>query len=402
MKGKKMSNVQLSRDRIFQKQNVFLYGALLLCLGLAACASQPKHSGTSPLLNNAESSTSDEETSAINNATTSGGEQGSETVSTEVLSSTFPIASETEFDPDSDVTDDPEGGSFRLISTATLSNLIHFYETTLPNLGWTLRYTDANYVGGVSQYWQYGDLYVTLQFGYGENLAQIRVVYSRIGKNALASFPALLPIAEKAELTDFNGASWDFFVGQDYSVLNSFYLNASKTWSNCSGYFGGNPDASCGGDDCGGASTLHLPPGAIPMPAPTQDSRVWKTYCWVLPDQNQVELTIAPHGDDSLLFINVTSLNPSTANLPAGIAIYPGATIQSSEPNTVIFNAPDDWKAVKTFYEQSLTTAGWTSSGPLVETEGSVLMNWQKGSQTVLLSIAGMGGNTCMVIITIE
>jgi hypothetical protein len=397
-----MRNKIISGDRIFRKPNVFFLSALLLLLGLAACGSQPKPSGSPPTLNNAEPSTSEEETSAINGSTTSGEEQGSTKASTDLLSSTFPIASDTEFDPDSSVTDDPEGGSFHLISTATLSDLIHFYETTLPSLGWTLRYTDANYVGGVTQYWQYGDLYITLQFGYSENLAKINVAYSRIGKDALAGFPALLPIAKNAELTNFKGSSWDFFVSQDYSVLNSFYLNASKTWSNCAGYLGGNPDASCGGDDCGGASTLHLPAGAVSMPAPTQDSRVWKKYCWVLPDQNQVEMTIAPHGDNSLLFINVTSLNPATANLPAGITVYPGATIQSSEPNTVIFQAPVDLKTVKSFYEQSLTAGGWTSSGPMVETAESVLINWQKGNQTVMLSIAGMGGNNCMVIITVD
>ena len=120
------------------------------------------------------------------------------------------------------------------------------------------------------------------------------------------------------------------------------------------------------------------------MPAPTRDSRPWKDYCWVLPDKNQVELTIAPHGDATLLFVDVTSLNASDADLPEGIQVYPGATIQNASPGMVMFQANASLEKVKAFYQDSLKAAGWSSNGEPVSSGKAVLMNWQKDNQTVM------------------
>ncbi len=138
------------------------------------------------------------------------------------------------------------------------------------------------------------------------------------------------------------------------------------------------------------------------MPSPTRDSRVPKSLCWVLPSQNQVELYIRPHGDATLLNVYVTSLNPSDSGLPADIPIYPGATIQSAEPGSVTFMAGAGFKAVKAFYEEKLTAAGWALDGKPIEAEGSIIMNWKKGSQSVMIMITAMGAEDCLVMIAYE
>ena len=119
-------------------------------------------------------------------------------------------------------------------------------------------------------------------------------------------------------------------------------------------------------------------------------------------DQNQMELTIAPHGNATILHINQTSLNPDTANLPAGIQVYPGATIQSSDPGMVIFQAGASLETVQTFYEDGLAAAGWTSSAQPYAAGTAVLLNYQKGDQTIMITISDMGGNTCMVVIAVD
>jgi hypothetical protein len=173
----------------------------------------------------------------------------------------------------------------------------------------------------------------------------------------------------------------------------AFYTKASADWAPCSGY-GGEGE----GDD-GGA---NVPPGTTPMPSPTRDPRPAKSYCWVLPSQNQVELYIRPHGDATLLHVYVTSLNVSDSGLPEEIPIYPGATIQSSEPGSVTFQAGAGLEAVKKFYEEKLTAAGWTPEGQPIESEGVALMNWKKGNQSVMIMITALGANDCLVMIAYE
>jgi hypothetical protein len=88
--------------------------------------------------------------------------------------------------------------------------------------------------------------------------------------------------------------------------------------------------------------------------------------------------------------------------LPADIPIYPGATIQSSEPGSVTFMAGASFEAVKAFYEEKLTTAGWTVDGQPIEAEGAIIMNWKKGNQTIMISITAIGANDCLVMIAYE
>jgi hypothetical protein len=67
----------------------------------------------------------------------------------------------------------------------------------------------------------------------------------------------------------------------------------------------------------------------------------------------------------------------------------------------VMYNAPASVATLKTFYEQSLSAAGWTPGGLSTSSAESVLLNYQKGDQSVMISIASMGGNTSMVVISV-
>jgi hypothetical protein len=271
--------------------------------------------------------------------------------------------------------------------------LVDFYKTTLPTQEWTFRYSDANTIGGVTQFWKKDNLYLSLQFGYEKSGAVVKIKYQRVAADALEKLPEDFPVPGKAELTNALDTTWDFFVDQEYAAVIAFYTKASAGWAPCS-------EGDAGEGDDGGGSTF--PPGASPMPSPTRDSRPAKTYCWILPSQNQVELYILPHGAATLLHVYLTSLNPSDSGLPAEIPIYPGATIQSAEPGTVTFQAGASLETVKIFYEEKLQAAGWTSSGQPFESEGTIMMNWKKGTQTVMIVITALGANDCLVMIAYE
>ncbi len=366
---------------------VSLFAALLACslgTGIRAVTPIPPTTShaTSPAKPTAKS------TSAIN------GVQSTQTGSTEALSKSFPLPADTTIDPESVSEDDPARGSFTLRSTASLSGLVDFYFQNLSSLGWTYRYTDANSLGGVTQFWKIDNLYLSLQFGYDKNGVVVKIKYYRIATDALEKLPNDFPIPGKAELTNASDTSWDFYIDQDLSTVIAFYTKASAGWAPCS--MGGSEGE---GDDGGGS---NFPPGASPMPTPTRDSRPAKSYCWVLPSQNQVDLYIVPHGAATLLHIYLTSLNVSESGLPAELPIYPGATIQSVSPGAVTFQAGASLETLKYFYSEKLTAAGWTSDGQSFESEGAILMNWKQGNQSVMITITVFGANDCFVMISYE
>jgi hypothetical protein len=317
-----------------------------------------------------------------------------ETGATEVLSDAFPLAPDTSIDPESVSEAHPGRGSFVLRSTAALDGVVGFYEATLPAQGWTHRYTDANTIGGVTQFWKKGNSYLSLQFGYDTVGAVARIKYQSAAAEALGALPADLAIPDRAELTNSRNTTWDFFVDQDHAAVIAFYTQASAGWAPCSGVSAGEGEGDDGGP--------RFPPGATPMPTPTRDSRPAKELCGVLPSQNQVELYIVPHGEATLLHVYITSLNPSDAGLPAELPIYPGATIQSVDPGDVMFQAGVGSDAVNGFYEEKLTAAGWTPDGQPTESEGLVMMNWKKGNESAMIVITARGANDCLVMITYE
>ncbi len=337
-------------------------------------------------------------TSASKSSATAHGAEDAQTESgeapAEALSKSFPLPAGAEIDPESVSGGDPGRGSFTLRSNAPLSQLVDFYKSALPSQGWIDRYTDANVFGGVTQFWKKESMYLSLQFGYEAAGAVVKIKYQSVAADALEKLPADFPVPGKAELTNAIDTTWDFYVDQEYAAVTAFYTKASADWAPCSGY-----GSEGEGDDGGGPS---FPPGVTPMPSPTRDSRISKSLCWVLPSQNQVELYIRPHGDATLLHVYVTSLNPSDSGLPADIPIYPGATIQSAEPGSVTFKAGAGFEVVKAFYKEKLAATGWILDGQPIESEGSIIMNWEKGSQSVMIMIIAIGANDCLVIISYE
>jgi hypothetical protein len=316
-------------------------------------------------------------------------ESSAQTDYPDAFSKFFPIPADTEIDPYNVDEGDPERGSFTLRSTAAMDGLVDFYKTTLPTEGWTYRYTDANDLGGVTQFWEKDNSYISLQFGYEENEVVVEIKYSRLAADALVKLPEDFPLPDKAELTNALDTSWDFYIDQDFGTVTALYTKASAGWAPCSGGSYGE------GDDGGGR---NFSPEVTPMPSPTRDPRPVESYCGVLPSQHQVDLYIWPHGDAALMRVHVTSLNVSEAGLPADVPIFPGATIQSVKPGTVDFQADASLETVKNFYVEKLTAAGWTP-GDFLETTGMSMKDWKKENQTVTITITAMGANVSLVSI---
>jgi hypothetical protein len=384
------------RNQIMKKRPEFLLSMIAIVVMIMACSlgsSKSVNTPTEPTTPPA--SYSDASPSIAETAPENGEAPQDQEATGGSLSESFPLPEDTTIKADSINEADPDQGSFALDSTAALSDLVDFYQSKLPGQGWTYRYTDANTLGGVTQFWKYLDKYVSLQFGYDQNSEKVRVEYDRVAPDATLHLPEGFPLPENAEITNAGDTSWDFYVDQDYSALNSFYTQASSGWSKCSGFSG---SAAAEGDNGG----PQFPQGVTPMPAPTPDSRPWKNYCWVLPDKNQVDLTIAPHGDATLLFVDVTSLNASDSGLPPEFQVYPGATVQNASPGMVMFQANASLDKVGAFYQDSLIAAGWTSNGEPFSSGGATVINWQKGNQTVIITISDMGNDTSLVLIMVQ
>jgi len=92
------------------------------------------------------------------------------------------------------------------------------------------------------------------------------------------------------------------------------------------------------------------------------------------------------------------SISASEAGLPADVPLYPGATIQSVKPGTVDFQTDASLEAVKDFYVEKLTTAGW-APGDFSESAGISIKDWKKGNQTVTINVISIVENECLVTI---
>jgi hypothetical protein len=371
------------QDRTVKKLIALLFSLTALFAASLACGLFSGPSAVPP------SSLGIPSTSTTSSTATINAESSTQTDYPDAFSKFFPLPADMEIDPYNVDEGDPERGSFTLRSTAALSGLIDFYKNTLPAEGWIYRYTDANDLGGVTQFWKKDNSYISLQFGYDENGVVIEIKYSRIASDALEKLPRDFPLSDKAELTNALDMSWNFYIDQDFGTVTAFYTQASAGWAPCSGGSSGE------GDDGGGRK---FPPGVTPMPSPTRDPRPFESYCGVLPSQHQVDLYIWPHGDAALMRVYVTSLNVSEAGLPADVPIFPGATIQSVRPGEVNFQTGTSLETVKNFYVEKLTEAGWTP-GDFLESTGISMKDWKKENQTVTITITAMGANGSLVTI---
>jgi hypothetical protein len=68
------------------------------------------------------------------------------------IQKTFPLAPVSQMAPPDTYNPNTPSSSFIIKSQSSLDTVIKFYAHDLPVQGWTLRYNDANYSGGLTQY----------------------------------------------------------------------------------------------------------------------------------------------------------------------------------------------------------------------------------------------------------
>ncbi len=290
-------------------------------------------------------------------------------------------------------------GSFVISSAADIPAVESFYATELPKQGWTLRYTDPNTSCGVTQYWKNDAVYLTLAFRYETPALTINGQYRRVDAQSIKKYLPDFPLPETTELVDSSATSWEYYILQSSQAVEAFYQQqlSSPEWT-----LNGIPEpvqASCGEVDpegCEGGGS-GCPAGVNPMPSPTLDSRQAITLLYTLPDKNEVQLEIVPHGSATILFVDVTLKGIESSGLPKDLPVYPGAVVLIVAPGTVEYQVEASLEAVKQFYEKEMRAAGWSPDGNAFENPGSYMQNWMKADQKVGLTIISDGHSTTII-----
>ncbi|MGD0879811.1 MAG: hypothetical protein ABSA01_16925 [Anaerolineales bacterium] len=306
----------------------------------------------------------------------------------------FPVAPDSRMaSPDTYDPNNP-GGSFTIPSQSSLETAVKFYANELPRQGWTLRYTDANFTGGQTQYWKKDTIFLSMDFGYGAGRVTIRGLYDRVEARFAQKLPRDFPLPGRFEMVKAEETSWELYIPQDYAVVTNWYTQklSSLNWKEAS-----TPEpilGSCGGTDCGENATF--PPGA--MPTATMDPRRSNELSYSMPDGNIIDLTITPNQNRTILDIVLLLKNLASAGLPQDVPIYPGALVQIITPGSAEFQISTDMQTVENYYEQHLTAAGWLANGTPNEASGNYLQNWKKGDQAISITLVPSGANTALVI----
>jgi hypothetical protein len=313
----------------------------------------------------------------------------------------FPIPPDSKMETNSADFAEPDEpmGSFIISSTSEIGTVVEFYETELPKLGWILRYADPNTECGVTQYWEYDAIFLTLRFGYEETLLTIRGDYRRVDPLSLNKYLPDLPLPETAVLVNSSGTSWEFYILQDYKAVELFYRQKllALHWTTDGPE---KPDTgSCGGDpNCDIGSGSSCPAGAVPMPSPTRDPRQMIRILYVMPNQNEVELTIIPHGSATILIVSITLKDLDSAGLPEDVPIYPDAVLIMVNPGTASFQITAGVDTVKEYYEDRMPAAGWAPEGNAYEDSGTYTRTWTKGDQRITITIISNENGTLLTL----
>jgi hypothetical protein len=311
------------------------------------------------------------------------------------IQSTFPLPPNSQITQPDDSEPSDSSGGFTIQSQSSPDTVNTFYTGALPPLGWTLRYTDANFIGGVNQYWIKGNVYLSLDIGFEEGVLTIHCQYERVEAQLAQKLPKGFPLPAQFEMVQASDSSWEFYIPQDYSAVTNFYKQqmAAMNWQGApvvgAGVMGG-----CGDTDCGGSTTF--PAGALPTA--TIDYRNENDLSYSMPDGNVVALSITPHANGTILNVDLTLKNVASAGLPPDVPIYPGATPQLITPGSAEFQVSGDLKAIEDFYNQQLTAAGWAPDGSPMEASGTFIQNWTKGDQKISITLATSDANTMLMI----
>jgi hypothetical protein len=313
----------------------------------------------------------------------------------------FPLPPDSRMDSGNAISNDPEAtsGSFRLLSGADLAAAIKFYETELPKQGWLLRYTDPNLTCGATQYWKNDTIYLQLLFGYEDSRLFIHAQYKRVDTQSLNKYLADFPLPEHSELVNSSDTSWEFYVLQDYKAVEAFYKQKllSLGWT-ANGVLP-QVEASCGDDDPGCGSGSHAcPSGGVSMPSPTFDVRQRISLLYTLPNKNEVQIDIIPHGDATRLHVSLTIKSTESAGLPGDVPIYPGAVLLFAAPGTAEYQIDAIVKTVKDYYAEVMKEAGWAPDGDAYETPAMYLQGWTKENQKITVTITSYEDGSMLVL----
>lgn len=311
------------------------------------------------------------------------------------IQNTFPLPPDSQItQPDDSEPTDPSGG-FTMQSQSSPDSVSKFYADTLPTQGWTLRYTDANFTGGVNQFWKKDSLYLSVDIGFNEGVLKIHCQYDRVEAQLAQKLPKDFPLPEQFEMVRAEDTSWEFYVPQDYTAVTNFYKQqmASLNWKQAPVIGAGGGQGSCGGD-CGGSPSF--PAGA--MPTATIDYRNENDLSFTMPDGNVIELTITPHQNGTILNVDLTLNNIASAGLPQDVPIYPGAVVQIITPGSAEFQVSADLKTIENYYIDQLKAAGWSPSANTIEVSGSYIQEWTKGDQKINITLVTSDANTMLMI----
>ena len=134
------------------------------------------------------------------------------------------------------------------------------------------------------------------------------------------------------------------------------------------------------------------------MPTPTFDLRQEISLLYIMPDTNEVQIDIIPHGDATHLHVSLTMKALSSVGLPEDVPIYIGAVLMMASPGTAEYTIDATVETVLAFYMNTLQEAGWAADGAAVETPGMSIQNWSKGSQKLSVMITTYQDGSMLVL----
>ena len=307
------------------------------------------------------------------------------------IQKTFPMPPDSQVTSPDDSGPKDTSGSFTIQSQSAPDAVVKFYADALPKQGWTLRYTDANFTGGATQYWKIANIYLSLDIGFEEGQLKIRCEYNLVQAKAAQKLPKGFPLPEQFEMVRAEDFSWDFFIPQDYADVKSFYIQkfTSLNWK-------ANPTpAPMEGEGEGGNKPT---PQVGAMPTATIDLRPENDLPFTMPDGNEIELYISPHQNGTILSVELTLNNIASAGLPQDVPIYPGAVAQSISYGNVSFMVNADMNTIENYYADQLKAAGWAPNGNSFTSPTSFSEEWIKGDQKITIMVFSADSKTMLTI----
>jgi hypothetical protein len=369
-----------------RKNLIILFIAVLFLVG--ACSLSSRSTQAVPQTSSPQGSPSQLET-ATQPPLFGGNAQGG---SSPDIQKTFPVPPDSQMSSPDNYDPDATSGSFTIQSQSTPDAMNKFYADQLPALGWTLRYSDANFTGGVNQYWKKDDIYLSLNIGFDEGQLKIQCEYNLVEAQAAQKLPKGFPLPGQFEMVQAGDTSWEFYIPQDYTAVTNFYTQklSAMNWKEEP------PPAPMEGEGDNSGSSKTWPAGA--MPTATIDYRPENQLSFSMPDGNVVELHISPHQNGTILYVDLTMKNIASAGLPQDVPIYPGATVQIITPGNASFLVNADLKTIENYYIDQLKAAGWSPDGNPFEMSGTYNQNWVKGDQKITIALVTSDTNTMLMI----